>query len=145
MSTRSGRVVHTTKRYRPEESLSNKTTAAAAVGGGDEDEDFEEEPIRRTRPALRNLPETLAASSKAHQDTLIAVLKETTTQTVILKKTLRYLKELNEVLVDIHEALAIVTKEPAHIPAPVQQQQPTELPPLNVSKEDIQVPTLPLE
>lgn len=135
MTTRSGRAAHPPKRYRPE-------------GGGsadplEEDDDLVAEetpqPPRRVRPAIRSLPDTLAAASKAQQDTLNSILAEMKVQTVLMKKTLRNLSETQEAILDIHEALAVATKEAVVPPPPavvfqqlkaskdseVQQQQPT--------------------
>lgn len=125
MTTRSGRAAHPPKRYRPE---------GAAGEPLEEDDDLvaaaAEEPVvpRRVRPAIRSLPDTLATASKAQQDTLNSILAEMKVQTVLMKRTLRNLSETQEAILDIHEALAVVTKEAA-VPAPpavvVQQQQPT--------------------
>lgn len=109
MSTRSGRTVHTTKRYRPEGGP--PIAVAASAVAADEEED-DEEPIRRPRQTvIRNLPETVAAASKAQNETMTAILKELATQTILLKKIARYSFETYEAVVDIHEALAIVTKD----------------------------------
>lgn len=117
MSTRSGRTVQPTKRYRPEDSGNNNAV---------EDEFSDEPVVRRTRPTLRNLPESLAAGAKAQQETLGAILKEMNTHTVLMKKTLRSLMETQEAILDIHEALALVTKD---VPAP-QSSVPTTVVPV---------------
>lgn len=138
MSTRSGRASHAPKRYRPGQQQQEEP---------DEDE-FADELLsqRRVRPAIRNLPDALAGAAKIQQEALAAILAENKVQTALQKRMLRYLSELNDVLVDIHEALAVATKE---VPA---QQQVAAPPPqlvavqLNASKDGAESPaTLPLE
>lgn len=135
MSTRSGRTVQPTKRYRPEDFIA---TEAKVVDFGPEegnDDDDEDLPRTRGRRVINNLPEALAAASKAQHETMMATLREMATQTNLLKRCLRILSETQEAILDIHEGLAIVTKDT--------QQQP-----LAASKDDIQqqlVPTLPLD
>lgn len=136
MTTRSGRAAHPPKRYRPEGS-----TAAEPL---EEEDDFvaaaAEEPPRRVRPAIRSLPDTLAAASKAQQETLNSILAEMKTHTILMKRTLRNLSETQEAILDIHEALAVVTKEavpPPPPPPPVVGQQ------LKASKDsEIQQPII---
>lgn len=138
-STRSGRTVHATKRYRPDE-------LPRGVSAPEEHQEPEgEEPVRRVRSTIRSLPEILTAASKAQHDTLMAMLKEMTTHTALLKRSVRIISETQDAILDIHEGLAIVTKDTAPPPTPPPQAMVVAAPPLNVSKEDIQVPTLPLE
>jgi hypothetical protein len=128
--------VHPTKRYRPEGGLPVAASAAVAA----DEEEGDEEPIRRPRhPVIRNLPETVAAACKAQNETMTAILKELATQTALLKKISRYSFETYEAVVDIHEALAIVTKEAAPI-----VHHPTAPTQLNVSKDAVE-PTVAVE
>lgn len=132
MSTRSGRASHAPKRFRP----GQEEDAAA--------EPEDEAPVadRRVRPAIRNLPDALATFGKIQQETSAAILAENKAQTALQKRMLRYLSEMNEALLDIHEALAVAAKE-----APAQQAAPPPPPPqLNASKDGVESPaTLPLE
>lgn len=118
-STRSGRTVHVTKRYRPD-ALPRGVEEPAV------EEEEEDAPVRRVRSTIRSLPDVLAAASKAQHDTLMAMLKEMQTHTNLLKRSVRILSETLEATLDIHEGLAIVAKDA-------------------VPKEEILVPTLPLE
>jgi hypothetical protein len=138
MRRHSDRAAHPPKRFRP---------------GQEEDApELEDEAVveRRVRPAIRNLPDALAAAGKIQQETLTLILAELKTQTMLQKKTLRYLSETQEAILDIHEALAVATKE---MPTQQQQQQPVPMPTppsvmqqLNASKDGAESPaTLPLE
>jgi hypothetical protein len=121
--------VHTTKRYRPEGGPPVAVAASAVVA---DEEEVDEEPIRRPRQTvIRNLPETVAAACKAQNETMTAILKELATQTALLKKISRYSFETYEAVVDIHEALAIVTKEVAP-PPPILHQPAAAVTQLNV-------------
>lgn len=138
MSTRSGRTVHTTKRYRPE---GGPPVAVAATVADEEEGD--EEPIRRPRQTvIRNLPETVAAACKAQNEIMTAILKELAAQTALLKKISRYSFETYEAVVDIHEAFAIVTKEAA--PPILHHSAAAAASQLNVSKDAVE-PTLAVE